>query len=257
MPLTCFKLSCSGWITVANARSRLCCWYSFMPPVSCVRSPWHASGYAQRPAIRRCGTRSGRCAPPLETLEQQFNKSFAAQLPKALRQRLAIDLILMPYHGQPHRRVEEIYRGQAKSGTTHVHAYATAYLVHRGRRFTVALTHVEHGADLVDVVKRLLRTASRAGIRPNLLLLDRGCYRVDVIRYLHAARYPVIMPVICRGRRADDPRGPRGTRVCATPKRHGWFRYPLTSANHRTATVLICVHCRHWRGRRNRHGRQP
>ena len=49
--------------------------------------------------------------PPLETLEQQFNKSFAAQLPKALRQRrqrLAIDLILIPYHGQPHRRAEDI-----------------------------------------------------------------------------------------------------------------------------------------------------
>ena len=67
--------------------------------------------------------------PPLETLEQQFNKSFAAQLPKALRerrQRLAIDLILIPYHGQPHRRAEEIYRGEAKSGTTHFHAYATS-----------------------------------------------------------------------------------------------------------------------------------
>lgn len=230
-----------------------------MPPVSCVRSPWRASGYAQRPAIRRCGTRYGRCAPPLETLEQQLNKSFAAQLPKALRQRrqrLAIDLILIPYHGQPHRRVEEIYRGQAKSGTTHFHAYATAYVVRRGRRFTVALTHVEHGADLVEVVKRLLRTASRAGIRPNLLLLDRGFYRVDVIRYLQAARYPFIMPVICRGRRADDPRGPSGTRVFATHKRQGWFRYTLTSASQRTATVPICVHCRHWRGRRNRHGRQ-
>jgi putative transposase len=197
--------------------------------------------------------------PPLETLEQQLNNSFAAQLPKALRQRrqrVAIDLTLIPYHGQPHRRVEEIYRGQAKSGTTHFHAYATAYVVRRGRRFTVALTHVEHGADLADVVKRLLRLASRAGIRPNLLLLDRGFYSVAVIRYLQAARYPFIMPVICRGRRADDPRGPSGTRVFTTHKRHGWFRYTLTSANQRTATVLICVHCRNWRGRRNRHGRQ-
>lgn len=168
-----------------------------------------------------------------------------------------MDLILIPSHGQPHRRVEEIDRGQAKSGTTHFHADATAYVVRRGRRFTVALTHVEHGADLVDVVKRLLRTASRAGIRPTLLLLDRGFYRVDVIRYLQAARYPFLMPVICRGRRADDPRGPSGTRVFATHQRHGWFRYTLTRANHRTATVPLGVHCRHWRGRRNRHGRQP
>src|SRR5512139_19685 len=259
MPPTGFNLSCSGWITAATARSRPYCWDSFRLPVSYVRSPWRASGYARPPAIRRCGTRSGRGAPPLETREQQLNKSFAAQLPKVLRQRrqrVAIDLSLMPYHGQPHRGAAESYRSQAKSGTTPFHADATAYVVRRGRRFTGALTHVEHGADLVEVVKRLLRTARRAGIRPNLLLLDRGCYRVAVIRYLPAARYPVIMPVLWRGRRANDPRGPSGTRVFATRQRHGWFRYTLTRANHRTATVLICVPCRHWRGRRNRHGRQ-
>jgi hypothetical protein len=88
-----------------------------------------------------------------------------------------------------------------------------------------------------------------------LLLLDRGFYRVAVIRYRQAARYPFIMPVLCRGRRAADPRGPRGTRVFATHQRHGGFRYTLTRANQRTATVLICVHCRNWQGRRNRHGR--
>jgi len=143
-----------------------------------------------------------------------------------------------------------------RAAPPHFHAYATAYLVHRGRRFTVALTHVEHDTDLVEVVKRLLRTARRAGIRPSLLLLDRGFYSVEVIRYLQAARYPFIMPVICRGRRADDPRGPGGTRVFAAHHHQGWFRYNPTSASKRTATVQIGVHCRNWRGRRNRHGRQ-
>jgi hypothetical protein len=68
------------------------------------------------------------------------------QLPKGLRkrpQRVAIDLTLVPYPSQPHQRLEEIYRSQAKSGTTHFHAYATAYIVRRGQRFTVALIRVE------------------------------------------------------------------------------------------------------------------
>ena len=63
--------------------------------------------------------------PEAEVLEQQFNQSFAKPLPKGLEKRsrrLAIDLTLIPYHGQPHRRSEEIYRSQAKSGTTHFHA---------------------------------------------------------------------------------------------------------------------------------------
>ena len=56
-----------------------------------------------------------------------------------------MDLHLRPYPEQPYRRVEELYRRQATSGTTHFHAYATAYLVKHGRRYTVALTRVEKG----------------------------------------------------------------------------------------------------------------
>lgn len=207
-------------------------------------------------AVRNALTAS---CPQVETLERRFNASFAAQLPKAVkgrRWRIAIDLNLRPYYGQAHHRVEEIYRSQAKSGTTHFHAYATAYLVHRGRRYTVALTRVEQGTPLVEVIKRLLHNAGRAGVRPNLLLLDRGFYSVAVIRYLQAACYPFLMPVIRKGRKPSHAHGPSGTRVFATWKRSGWSRYTLTSADHRTATVNIAVHCRNWRGRRGRHGRQ-
>jgi putative transposase len=162
---------------------------------------------------------------------------------------------LVPYHGQPQQCPSEIYRGQAKSGTTHFHAYATAYIVRRGQRFTAALIRVESGTALVEVLKRLLHLARQAGIRPRLLLLDRGFYRVVVIRYLYRARYPFVMPVVRRGRRTDDPRGPSGINVLAATKRSGWPSYTLTNADKQTATVPICVHCRNWQGRGGRHGR--
>ena len=197
--------------------------------------------------------------PDAAALEAQFNRSFAEQLPTAVkhrRWRLAIDLHLRPYHGQPHHYPEEIYRSQAKGGTTHFHAYATSYLVKHGRRYTVALMGVEKGMALVEVLKRLLQYARQAGIRPSLLLLDRAFYSVDVIRYLQAARRPFIMPVISRGRPSTDPRGPSGTRVFMAQKHSGWARYTLTNAAHRRATVFLCIHCRNWYGRRQRHGRQ-
>jgi hypothetical protein len=198
--------------------------------------------------------------PDPAPLEQRLNRLFAAQIPKGLRkrpQRVAIDLTLVPYHGQPHQRLEEIDRSQAKSGTTHFHAYATAYIVRRGQRFTVALIRVEYGTALVEVLKRLLHLLRQAQLRPRLLLLDRGFYSGAVIRYLYRARYPCIMPVVRHGRPADDPRGPSGTHVFAALKCSGWYTSTLTNADKQTATVLICVHCRNWQGRRGRQGRQP
>jgi putative transposase len=64
------------------------------------------------------------------------------------------------------------------------------------------------------------------------------------------------MPVVIRGRKADDPRGPGGTRVFAAMKKSGWHEYTVTGGTGRTARVSICVSCRNGRGQRKRHGRQ-
>jgi Transposase DDE domain len=197
--------------------------------------------------------------PDYAVLQRQLNAALAGHLPKALRkhlQRLAIDLTLIPYHGQPFRDLNEIYRGQAKDGTSHFHAYATAYVVRKGQRFTVALTGVTKGESLKEVVRRLLRQASSVGIRTRLLLLDRGFYSVAVVRYLQAARVPFLMPVVCHGRSPKHPDGPTGSYVFRAWKVSGWSGHTLRDAKGRTASVSICVKCRNYRGQWNRHGRQ-
>lgn len=197
--------------------------------------------------------------PGFAELQRRINRALQGDLPKALRRRrqpLAIDLTLIPYHGQPLHHPSEIYRSQAKSGTSHFHAYATAYVIRKGKRFTVALTTVAKGEALAEVIKRLLRTAAKAHVRPRYLLLDRGFYSVEVIRYLHAARYAWLMPVISRGRKPDHPRGPSGTRVFFGRKRSGWDTYRMTSAAGRKATFKVCVKCRNRRGERDKRGRE-
>src|SRR5512135_3725717 len=91
--------------------------------------------------------------PNYAALQRQLNAALAGHLPEALRkhlQRLAIDLTLIPYYGRPFHDPDEIYRGQAKSGTSHFHAYATAYVIRKGQRYTVALTGVTKGEPLED-----------------------------------------------------------------------------------------------------------
>lgn len=197
--------------------------------------------------------------PPILELTRRLNRALAGNLPKPLRRRpqpIAIDLVLIPYHGQPFQDAAEIYRSQAKSGTSHFHAYATAYVICRGQRFTLALTTVRRGEPLEDVVQRLLRQVAKTGIKPKYVLLDRGFFTVGVIRYLQAARYPFLMPVVCRGRKVDHPKGPSGTRVFFTWTRSGWGQYTLTNARKVTASVSICVRCRNYAGQWRRHGRQ-
>ena len=60
-----------------------------------------------------------------------------------------------------------------------------------------------------------------------------------MIRSLQAARAPFLMPVVLRGRKADHPRGPSGTRVFALWKRSGWSESTGTGGTKRTARVAI------------------
>jgi DDE family transposase len=197
--------------------------------------------------------------PAFAELQRRLNRALQGDLPKALRRKrqpLAIDLTLIPYHGRHLHDPDEVYRSQAKSGTSHFHAYATAYVIRKGQRFTVALLPVHANDLLPEVIKRLLHQAAKAGVRPRYLLLDRGFCSVDVIRYLQAARHAWMMPLTLRGRKADHPKGPSGSRLFALWKKSGWGEYKMTSAAGRTARFRVCVKCRNRRGERGRHGRE-
>ena len=142
------------------------------------------------PAPRRPLRGDLRAPPSTPTLlpraaQRQVNAALAGHLPRALRRdrkrplRVAIDLTLIPYHGEPSADLDEIYRGQAKDGTSPFHAYATAYVVRKGQRYTVALTGVTSCEPLKDVVQELLRQVpqGRAPARlaaPGSRLLQRG-----------------------------------------------------------------------------------
>src|SRR5262249_26362714 len=151
--------------------------------------------------------------PDIAELQRRLNRALQGDLPRVLRQRrqpLAIDLKLVPYHGQPLTAPAEVYRSQAGGGTSHFHAYATAYVTRKGQRFSVALVRVTKGQPLPEVVRELLRQAARAGVRPRYLLLDRGFCSVAVIRYLQQARYPFLTPLVLRGCVAARPTTPKG-----------------------------------------------
>ena len=69
---------------------------------------------------------------------------------------------------------QQIYRGQAKRGTNSFFAFATAYLAVHGERFTLAVSPVTRSVLLKEVLQELRALVSKAGLKPGLLLWDRG-----------------------------------------------------------------------------------
>jgi hypothetical protein len=203
--------------------------------------------------------------PAIDELERRLNRALAACISRPLRRHLcrvkrtvAVDLHLKPYHGKHQDDPNELVRGQAKSGTSHFHAYATAYLILKGQRFTLALTYVRAGEKIEDVLKRLMRRCAVLQVKVGLVLLDRGFWKVAVIRYLQAARYPFLMPVIARGKKAEAPGGPSGTMAFQYWQKGGFWEYTLkeTGKAGKTATVRIGVHVRYRKGRRGKKGKE-
>lgn len=184
--------------------------------------------------------------PEMAELERRLNLALSTELPKALRRRariIAIDLTLIPYHGQPLRHEREIYRSSPKSGTTHFHAYATAVVVHKGHRYTLALVHVEHGEAMKKVLQRLLMILRRRNIRIKFLLLDKGFFSVQTLSYLKRAGQGFIVPAVARGRQPKGGKRVTGLRALRN-KNQGYYPHTLRSnrgGKKCSTRVTICV----------------
>ena len=200
--------------------------------------------------------------PQVVALEQQLNAALRAQLPKRIGKRLAraqrfeiaIDLHEIPYHGQPALAEQEIRRGQAKSGTTHFHSYATLALVHNDQRYEVALTFVWADETMAQVVERLIAAKNKLPLRVRRAYLDKGFCAESVFATLRAHRLPYIIPIPVRGKQWPDGtysggigrlfRGPRSYYASYT------FNAGL-STQYRTSVAIVRTYSR---GRYGRHG---
>jgi putative transposase len=183
----------------------------------------------------------------LVALEAKLNAALVGQLPVGLegtRQRIACDLTLVPYHGQPQTDPNEIRRGEAKSGTTHFHCYASAYVIRHHQRVTLALTYVHKGEALSTILTRLLDRLKALGIEPKRLYLDREFFNVEMLRLLKVKPFTTILPVPVRGKRLRSLF--KGRQSYATS-------YEVRSPKHGDEEVNIHVVCRYAKGRRGKH----
>lgn len=174
----------------------------------------------------------------MAAMEEEVNEALQSRLPGNLTkhaQRMAIDLNLQPYYGTPSPEERPyIYRSKAHDGTCSFYAYASCYVIRKGKRVTIALTPVRCDDLMVGIITRLLDRVTRLGISIKRLYLDRGFYSVPVIRWLQVCDVPFEMPVIIRGKTG-------GTRQLLQRGTSYTTQYTMKSQTYGTVTFEVYV----------------
>jgi len=127
----------------------------------------------------------------IRALQRECNRALASQLPAWLQDHpkdVAIDLHDEPYYGKDDEADPNgwVCRGEARAGTTRFYRCATAYLMHRDVRFTLAVEFVHPDDDSVKIVKRLVRRVKALKIKVKRYFLDKGFCTIPVLRALQA-----------------------------------------------------------------------
>jgi len=188
--------------------------------------------------------------PDRVSVQRAVNRMFHQQVHPSLWKckrdfNIAIDLTLIPYHGQPYEDKKEIVRGMPKSGTTHFHGYATVSIVRDDRRYVVALRFIEYGEEMAEIVRWLIKRLKSLKFRIRRVFLDKGFCSKPVFKVLDQHKLSYVTPIPVRGK-SGGVRSLFQGKSCKTT-------YTFHSPKHGKYTVQAVIVKRYSKGRYGRH----
>lgn len=140
----------------------------------------------------------------LRQQEAEMNAALAAAIPAGMPRgglEVAIDTHDEPFYGKTPELLTYTRKAQAEDGTTHFFRIASAYVIWREVRLTLALTYVLPEDDLPSVVECLLQRLGHLGLHATVLYLDKGFCSGDIIRYLQRTQQAAVLACPIRGKR--------------------------------------------------------
>ena len=139
----------------------------------------------------------------LQRQEVEMNAALVADLPAELSRdgvEVAIDFHDEPFYGKTPEMRTYTCRDRAKKGTTRFFRIASASVMWRGIRLTLALTYVLPEYSTLEVVKRLLGRLQQLDFQATVLYLDKGFCCGEVIRYLQDQGQKAVLACPIRGK---------------------------------------------------------
>jgi putative transposase len=169
-------------------------------------------------------------------LEQRVNQALVAELPRRLwktKLQVAIDLHDEPFYGHSAELLDFTCRGPAKKGTTRFFRLATAYVIFKDMRVTLAVLFVCPEDQLPDLVAALLRRLRILGLKIRRLYFDKGFCTTPVLRYVEKSGWSAILACPIRGKKGGTRGLCRGrasyhTQHTFKSQKYGDYTAPIT-----------------------------
>lgn len=120
-----------------------------------------------------------------------------ARLDRRRRWMLAIDVNNVPYYGAP---TPDVVGGPKKQGTKWFFAYATAVLLHKRRRYTVAVTALLPKMKPHEIVRRLLDQIAAKGLKIQGVALDSAFDSGETLLLLQERHLAYSVPLRRKGK---------------------------------------------------------
>jgi Transposase DDE domain len=156
-----------------------------------------------------------------------------SRLDRRRRWMVAIDVHLVPYYGPP---TPDVVGGPKKQGTKWFFAYATAVLVHKRRRYTVALAALPPKAKPHEIVRLMLDQIAAKGLKICGVTLDSAFDSGDTLLLLQERQLAYSVPL----RRKGTGRNARNACFEGKHKQVRWVEWTTekTRKHVRTRTLL-------------------
>lgn len=146
---------------------------------------------------------AGLAVQDLRQQEAEMNAALQSAMPSGMPRgglEVAIDTHDEPFYGKTSELRAYSCKTRAKAGTTHFFRIASAYVIWREVRLTLALSYVLPDDTLPQVVEKLLRQLKQLGLHATVLYLDKGFCSGAVIGYLQRSGQSALLACPIRGK---------------------------------------------------------
>ena len=158
--------------------------------------------------------------------ETEMNAALAESIPSTMQRtkvEVAIDFHDEAFYWKQEALKKVTCHGQAKKSTTHFVRIATAYVIWKQVRLTLAVRYVLPEEETVDILTFLLQRLKDLGIVSQVLYLDKGFAAGPVVvRYLQEQHQPAIIACAIRGKDGGTRALCKGRGSYKTHYTHRW-----------------------------------